>query len=74
MHASQDVQEFQRDVAFDQLSSTSQQARREIMSLNNELINEYTIEETLKQNANVFIQNLGQISNPTENIKNKRVR
>jgi len=71
MHASQD--EFQRDVAFDQLSSTSQQARREIISLNNELINERT-SETLKHNANVFMQNLDQISNPIENAQNKRVR
>jgi len=75
MHASQDVHKSRKDAAFEQLSSiSSQQARRKIILPNNELINKHTTEETLKQNVNLFMQNLDQISNLSENAKNKQVR
>ncbi|EZA50944.1 hypothetical protein X777_10572 [Ooceraea biroi] len=66
MHASQDVQAFQRDVALDRLSSiTLQQARRKVTLVDNvtlESMNERTIEKALKQTADIFMQNLDKVS------------
>lgn len=74
MHASQDVQEFQRDIALDRLSSVIQeQARRKVTLVNNESTKEHTVEKTLKQTVDRFMQNLAQMSK-VDDVKDQRVR
>lgn len=59
----QDGQAFQKEIALNKLSSIAlQQARRNIIHVNDELTSTHTIEKTLKESTDKFIQNLEKIS------------
>ncbi|XP_050455609.1 dynein regulatory complex protein 9-like isoform X2 [Cataglyphis hispanica] len=67
---SQDIQAFQIDIALDKLSSiTAQEARRNVIILNDASTDGHAVEKTLKQTSNTFMQNLNKIS---KNIKNEK--
>jgi len=55
----QDIQAFQRDIALDRLSSiTFQQARRNVILIDDASLNEHTVKNTLEQTADTFMKNL----------------
>lgn len=69
---SQDIQAFQKDIALDKLSSmTAQQARRNVIILDDVSTDGHAVEKTLKQTSDTFMQNLNKVS---KDIKNEKVR
>ncbi|EFN80476.1 hypothetical protein EAI_08379 [Harpegnathos saltator] len=60
---SQDVHAFQKEVALQRLSTIAlQQARRNVIFAGDASANENAIEETRKQSASIFLQNLDRLS------------
>ncbi|XP_070172059.1 dynein regulatory complex protein 9-like [Polyergus mexicanus] len=75
MRVSQDVQAFQKDIALDRLSSIIvQQARRNVIIVDNASTDGHAVETTLKQTADTFMQNMNKVSNKVFiNIKNEKI-
>ncbi|CAL1679942.1 unnamed protein product [Lasius platythorax] len=63
LKVSQDIQAFQKDIALDKLSSIIvQQARRNVIIVDDALTDGHAVEKTLKQTADMFMQNMNKVS------------
>lgn len=63
LKVSQDIQAFQKNIALDKLSSIIvQQARRNVIIVDDTSTDGHTVEKTLKQTADTFMQNMHKVS------------
>lgn len=76
VRVSQDIQAFQKDIALDRLSSiVAQQARGNVIIVDDASTDGHAVEKTLKQTPDTFMQNMNKVSNKVFiNIKNEKVR
>lgn len=73
LKVSQDIQAFQKDIALDKLSSIIvQQARRNVIIVDDALTDGHAVEKTLKQTADMFMQNMNKVSKM--DIRDEKVR
>lgn len=73
LKVSQDIQAFQKDIALDRLSSIIvQQARRNVIIVDDASTDGHAVEKTLKQTADTFMQNLNKII--VSKIEDEKVR
>lgn len=73
LKVSQDIQAFQKDIALDRLSSIIiQQARRNVIIVDDALIDGHAVEKTLKQTTDTFMQNMNKII--VSKIEDEKVR
>lgn len=72
LEITRDEQTFQKEIALNTLSSIAlQQAYRNVIHLDDVSPSIYTIEKTVKESTDMFIQNLNKIS---KNIKDEKVK
>jgi len=73
LKVSQDIQAFQKDIALDRLSSIIvQQARRNVIIIDDASTDGHAVEKTLKQTTDTFMQNLNKII--VSKIEDEKVR
>ncbi|XP_029661740.1 dynein regulatory complex protein 9-like [Formica exsecta] len=74
VRVSQDIPAFQKDIALDRLSSlVAQQARRNVIIVDDASTDGHAVEKTLKQTPDTFMQNMNKVSNKVFiNIKNEK--
>lgn len=67
----QGIQAFQRDIALDR-PIFYQQARRNVILIDDASLNQHTVKNTLKQTTNTFMKNFDKISKM--DFRDKKVR